>query len=80
MAELPEQEPRAPFGFAQESKVLRLARYLKGFVGLRSTIVRDVENYDTVLWFADMPQVADCLSSAWNDTFESGTLILASFR
>ena len=73
MAELPEQEPRAPFGFAQESKVLRLARYLKGFVGLRSTIVRDVENYDTVLWFADMPQVADCLSSAWNDTFESGT-------
>lgn len=56
----------------QESKALRLARYLKEFVGLRSTTVRDVDKYETVLWFADMPQVSDCKSSAWNDTFESG--------
>src|SRR5260221_1493922 len=59
-------------GTPKESKALRLARYLKEFVGLRSTTVRDVDQYETVLWFADMPQDSDCQSSAWNDTFESG--------
>jgi hypothetical protein len=39
----------------QESKSLRLARYLREFVGLRSTTVRDVDKYETVLWFGDMP-------------------------
>ncbi|MHB8159292.1 MAG: AAA domain-containing protein [Thermoleophilia bacterium] len=67
----------APKGIAvnnkpQESKELRLARYLKEFVGLRSTTVRDVDKYDTVLWFGDMPQESDCQSPAWSDDFEPG--------
>jgi hypothetical protein len=41
---------------SSESKALRLARYLKEFVGLRSTTVYDVNKYESVLWFADMPQ------------------------
>lgn len=56
-----------------ESKALRLARYLREFVGLRSTTVRDVDKYETVLWFGDMPQESDCQSPAWNDNFEPGT-------
>ncbi len=59
-------------GVPTESKALRLARYLREFVGLRSTTVRDIDQYETVLWFADMPQESDCQSSAWNDTFEPG--------
>jgi len=54
-----------------ESKALRLARYLKEFVGLRTTTVRDVDKYEAVLWFGDMPNEPECLSPAWNDGAES---------
>ena len=50
-----------------ETPSLRLARYLKEFVGLRSTTVRDVDKYESVIWFGEMPQVADCRSGAWTD-------------
>jgi very-short-patch-repair endonuclease len=56
----------------QEPKALRLARYLREFVGLRSTTVRDVDKYDTVLWFGEMPQEPECRSPAWDDGFEPG--------
>lgn len=46
---------------------LRLAQYLKEFVGLRTTTVRDVTKYESVLWFGDMPQEKDCFSPAWVD-------------
>ena len=52
-----------------ESASLRLARYLKEFVGLRSTTVREVDKYDSVLWFDEMPQTADCHSGAWTDDY-----------
>lgn len=50
-----------------ESPALRLARYLKEFVGLRTTTVRDVSQYEAVHWFSDMPQENDCVSGAWTD-------------
>ncbi|MGD9983458.1 MAG: AAA domain-containing protein [Porticoccaceae bacterium] len=53
-----------------ESPALRLARYLKEFVGLRSTTVRDVAKYESVIWFGDMPQEADCRSGAWTDEYD----------
>ncbi|WP_083694674.1 AAA domain-containing protein [Chlorobium sp. KB01] len=49
---------------------LRLAQYLKEFVGLRTSTVRDVTKYDTVMWFGDMPQDNDCFSPAWVDGCE----------
>lgn len=55
-----------------EPKALRLARYLREFVSLRSTTVHDVGKYEAVLWFGDMPQEADCRSPAWRDDFEPG--------
>src|SRR5260221_7661918 len=48
-----------------ESKALRLARYLKEFVGLRSTTIRDVAKYESVLWFGEMPQEPECRSPSW---------------
>jgi hypothetical protein len=54
---------------SSESKALRLARYLKDFVGLRSTTVYDVDKYESVLWFGDMPQEPECQSPAWNHEF-----------
>ena len=53
-----------------ESRSLRLARYLKKFVGLRSKTVHDVDEYDSVLWFHEMPQTADCRSGAWIDDYD----------
>ena len=53
-----------------ETPSLRLARYLKEFVGLRSTTVRDVAKYESALWFSDMPQEADCRSGAWTDDWD----------
>jgi hypothetical protein len=55
-----------------ESKALRLARYLKEFVGLRSNTIYDVNKYESVLWFGDMPQEPQCQSPAWSDEFEPG--------
>ncbi len=55
-----------------ESKALRLARYLNEFVGLRSTTVYDLNKYEAVLWFGDMPQERECQSPAWNNEFEAG--------
>lgn len=55
-----------------EPKALRLARYLREFVGLRSTTVHDVDKYESVLWFGDMPQEPECRSPAWHNDFEAG--------
>ena len=62
----------------KESKALALARYLKEFVGLRSSTVLDVDKYETVLWFDDMPQVAECQSPTWIDGCEPGTAWLTA--
>ena len=55
----------------EESPALRLARYLKEFVGLRTKIVRDVAEFESVLWFGDMPQEQDCLSGAWIEEIDT---------
>jgi hypothetical protein len=57
---------------APDSKALRLVRYLREFVGLRSATVRDVAQYDSILWFGDIPQESECTSPAWRDGFEQG--------
>ena len=56
---------------SQENPALRLAHYLKEFVGLRTTTVYDVAKYDFVLWFHDMPQEPDCRSAAWTDDYDA---------
>ena len=72
MPEISEPAGRGLAEAPQESKALRLARYLKEFVSLRSTTVRDVNKYESVVWFGDMPQETECQSPAWNDNGEPG--------
>lgn len=55
-----------------EPKALRLARYLRNFVGLRSTTVHDLTQYEAVLWFGDLPQEPECRSPAWCDDLPAG--------
>ena len=53
-----------------ERPELRLARYLREFVLHRTTPVSDIDKYEDVLWFADIPQEADCRSGAWTEDRE----------
>ena len=53
-----------------ESPDLRLAKYLKEFVGLRTTTVRELTKYDDVLRFSEMPQESDCISPAWTNEYD----------
>jgi Superfamily I DNA and RNA helicases and helicase subunits len=50
-----------------ENPTIRLARYLKEYVGLRTTTIRDISKYDAVMWLHLMPQDSDCWSPAWCD-------------
>ncbi len=50
-----------------EDPTIRLARYLKEYVSLRTTTVRDTAKYDDVIWFHSMLQDSDCWSPAWCD-------------
>jgi hypothetical protein len=50
-------------------KALQLLHYLRDFIKLRSTVVRDIDAYardGDVLWLGDLPQDRDCTSPAWN--------------
>jgi very-short-patch-repair endonuclease len=52
-----------------KDKALQLLRYLRDFVKLRSTVVRDTEVYakdGDVLWLGALPQDKDCSSPAWS--------------
>jgi very-short-patch-repair endonuclease len=57
----------------RRDKGLRLAHYLKKYVGLRTTTVRDLAKYDSVLWFEKMPQEKDCQSPVWTEDTSPGT-------
>ena len=59
-------------GIETEHSALRLAQYLKEFVRHRTPPVSDIDKYEAVLWFADIPQEADCRSGAWTDDWEQG--------
>lgn len=62
---MPEHSPITP-----REKACQLLRYLKAFVSLRSSVVRNVENYakdGAVIWFHEMPHERDCASAMWGD-------------
>ena len=56
----------------KETPELRLARYLREFVLHRTTPVSDIDKYDAVLWFSDIPHEASCRSGAWAEEREPG--------
>ncbi|MBU9721610.1 MULTISPECIES: AAA domain-containing protein [Bacillaceae] len=43
-----------------QDRALRLFTYLKEFSMLKTPLVRNVENYDDVLWFSEVPEEKEC--------------------
>ena len=46
-------------------KGIRLFTFLKEFVQLRWVLIRDCSNYESVLWFHEVPREPPCFSIAW---------------
>src|SRR3989442_10484116 len=51
-------------------KAVRLFTYLKEFVQLRWISTRDCSNYESVLWFCEVPREQGCFSVAWGSSRE----------
>jgi len=49
-------------------KAIRLYRYLKEFTELRTRIIRTSDQYDSVIWFNEIPQDSGCYCTAWQPT------------
>ncbi|MHB1034369.1 MAG: AAA domain-containing protein [Pirellulales bacterium] len=47
-------------------KAIRLFRYLAALAELRAKSVRDVESYEAIFWFNDLPREKECYTPAWN--------------
>jgi hypothetical protein len=57
-------------------KAVRLFTYLKEVTQLRVAVVRDHSNYESVLWFHEIPRERGCYSIAWDDDKEESGLWL----
>ncbi len=51
----------------QRDKAIRLLDYLLKVAALRSTPIRDVEQYEKVLWLSKVPRDRGCYTQAWGD-------------
>lgn len=47
-----------------ESKSLRFARFLRDYVQMRTTTVRDVDKYSEVIWLGELPNREGCILAA----------------
>ena len=50
---------------AEREKVIRLVDYLTRIAQLRSKVVRNVDEYQSVLWLNDVPSLKGCFTQAW---------------
>jgi len=48
-------------------RAVRLFKYLRGLSEIRSKTIRDLSNYEKVLWLGEIPKQAGCFCVAWND-------------
>ena len=46
-------------------RAIRLFTYLRELTKLRSKVIRTLDNYDSVLWFSDIPREQGCFTQAW---------------
>jgi len=61
-------------------KALRLVKYLSGLVALRSKVVRDVSDYEHVLWLHKIPHEKGCFTQAWGQSEEYGQDVWLEIR
>jgi transcription elongation GreA/GreB family factor/very-short-patch-repair endonuclease len=50
---------------AERAKVMRLVSYLTKLASLRTKLIRDVNDYQNVLWMSDVPHEQHCFTQAW---------------
>lgn len=50
---------------AETQKVIRLVDYLTRLASLRTKIIRNIDEYQNVLWVKDVPQQKGCFTQAW---------------
>ena len=50
---------------SDRDKAIRLVDYLTRIALLRSKIIRDVDDYQSVLWINDIPSEKECFTRAW---------------
>ena len=50
---------------AKMQKVLRLVAYLTRLASLRTKIIRNIDEYQNVLWVKDVPRQKGCYTQAW---------------
>ena len=57
----------------EQSKVIRLVDYLARLASLRTKTIRDVSEYQNVLWTKDIPRQKGCFTHAWgrDEDFDS---------
>lgn len=49
----------------ETQKAIRLIEYLEQLALLRSRLVRDIAEYEKVLWISDIPHESGCFTQAW---------------
>ncbi len=54
-----------------QQRAINLFTFLREVVALRSKIVRSLDNYEQVVWLADIPREPECHCVAWNPAAES---------
>lgn len=57
-----------------QDKAIRLFSYLQELVQLRAPQVRNVESYEKVLWFSELPHEEGCYSISWGAPLEDSDL------
>ena len=57
----------------EKSKVIRLVDYLTRLASLRAKVIRDLSEYQNVLWIKDVPRQKECFTRAWggDEDFDS---------
>jgi hypothetical protein len=59
-----------------QDRAIRLFSYLQELVQLRTPQVRDVEGYESVIWFSEMPHEEGCYSISWGAPLEDSDIWL----
>ena len=49
----------------EKQKAIRLVEYLLRIASLRTKLVRDVKDYEKILWLSDIPEQKGCYTQAW---------------
>jgi hypothetical protein len=53
-----------------QDKALRLIDYIKSLASIRTKQLTNIESYDNVLWFKDIPQEKGCFTRMWQTDSE----------